>query len=195
MIFVTLTQALMWLFYWWIKTFHCQTVQCVLQCVLLFLGGIIYWNVAYETATISPYFFSLVILKVREMITRMRLNVPVVGLSSVTGYIKLQSILTVSTGEMPYSQKNWHVCTSQTLSNWKKKVYTYIVYGKAVEHLLMVQWMVLSLKMDQLNSFMCQPVVHNWCNCNKGCGIRYPVCEMVHIKDPLVLIGGSEFPF
>ena len=57
MIFVTRTQALMWLFYWWIKTFHCQTGQCVLQCVLLFLGGIIYWNVAYETTTFSPYFF------------------------------------------------------------------------------------------------------------------------------------------
>ena len=38
----------------------------------------------------------------------------------------------------------------------------------------------------------------NWCN--KGCGMCYPVCGMVHIKEPLVLIGksspcgGSGFP-
>ena len=39
---------------------------------------------------------------------------------------------------------------------------------------------------------------HNWCN--KGCGIYYPVCGMMHIKEPLLLIGksslcgGSGFP-
>ena len=31
---------------------------------------------------------------------------------------------------------------------------------------------------------------HNWCN--KGCGMCYPVCGMVHIKDPLLLIGNSS---
>ena len=36
--------------------------------------------------------------------------------------------------------------------------------------------------------------------CNKGCGMCYPVCGMVHIKEPLLLIGksslcgGSGFP-
>ena len=40
-------------------------------------------------------------------------------------------------------------------------------------------------------------VLHNWCN--KGSGMCYPVCEMVHIKGPLLLIkksspcGGSRF--
>ena len=44
-----------------------------------------------------------------------------------------------------------------------------------------------------------QPVLHGWCN--KGCGMCYPVCGMVHIKEPLLLIvksslcGGSRFPF
>ena len=44
-----------------------------------------------------------------------------------------------------------------------------------------------------------QPVLHNWCN--KGRGMCYPVCGMVHIKEPLLLIdksslyGGSGFPF
>ena len=43
-----------------------------------------------------------------------------------------------------------------------------------------------------------QPVLHDWCN--KGHSIYYPVCGMVHIKDPLLLIkrsspcsGGSKF--
>ena len=35
-----------------------------------------------------------------------------------------------------------------------------------------------------------QPVPLDWCN--KGRGICYPVCEMMHIKEPLLLIG---FPF
>ena len=52
---------------------------------------------------------------------------------------------------------------------------------------------------DPLNYFSFQPVHHNWCN--KGRGMCYPVCGMVHIKDPLLLIGksspggGSGFPF
>ena len=44
-----------------------------------------------------------------------------------------------------------------------------------------------------------QPVLHDWCN--KGRGMCYPVCGMVHIKKTLLLIdksslcGGSGFPF
>ena len=47
--------------------------------------------------------------------------------------------------------------------------------------------------------FSFQPVFHNWGN--KGRGMCYPVCGMVHIKEPLLLIdksslcGGSGFPF
>ena len=43
-----------------------------------------------------------------------------------------------------------------------------------------------------------QPVLHDWCN--KGCGMCYPVCGIVHIKEPLLLIeksspcGSSGFP-
>ena len=46
--------------------------------------------------------------------------------------------------------------------------------------------------------FLFQPVLDDWCN--KGCGMCYPVCRMVHIKDPLLLIKtsspccGSRFP-
>ena len=44
-----------------------------------------------------------------------------------------------------------------------------------------------------------QPVLLDWCN--KGRGMCYPVCGMVHIKEPLLLIdksslcGGSGFSF
>ena len=47
--------------------------------------------------------------------------------------------------------------------------------------------------------FSSQPVLHDWCN--KGRGMCYPVCGMVHIKEPLLLIdksslcGSSGFPF
>ena len=47
--------------------------------------------------------------------------------------------------------------------------------------------------------FSFQPVLHDWCN--KGRGMCYPVCGMVHIKEPLLLIdksslcGDSGFPF
>ena len=46
--------------------------------------------------------------------------------------------------------------------------------------------------------FSFQPVLHDWCN--KGRGMSYPVCGMVHIKEPLLLIrksspcGGIGFP-
>ena len=38
--------------------------------------------------------------------------------------------------------------------------------------------------------FSFQPVLHDWCN--KGRGMCYPVCGMVHIKEPLLLIGNSS---
>ena len=64
-----------------------------------------------------------------------------------------------------------------------------------VERSLMVRWVVGSILhgVDPLSYF------HDWCN--KGRGMCYPVCGMVHIKEPLLLIdksslcGGSGFPF
>ena len=70
-----------------------------------------------------------------------------------------------------------------------------------VERSLMVRWVVGSILhgVDPLSYFSFQPVLHDWCN--KGCGMCYPVCGMVHIKEPLLLIdksslcAGSGFPF
>ena len=51
---------------------------------------------------------------------------------------------------------------------------------------------------DPSRYFSFQPVLHDWCN--KGRGMCYPVCRIVHIKEPMLLIGkcspcgGSGFP-
>ena len=52
--------------------------------------------------------------------------------------------------------------------------------------------------MDPSSYFSFQPVIHDWCS--KGRGMCHPVCGMMHIKEPLLLIGksspccGSGFP-
>ena len=61
----------------------------------------------------------------------------------------------------------------------------------------MVRWVVGSILhgVDPFNYFLFQLVLHK-----KGRGMCYPVCGMVHIKEPLRLIGksspcgGSGFP-
>ena len=55
-----------------------------------------------------------------------------------------------------------------------------------------------SFMVDPLSYFLFQPVLPDWCN--KGRGMCHPVCGMMHIKEPLLLIGksspcgGSGFP-
>ena len=64
----------------------------------------------------------------------------------------------------------------------------------------MVRWVIGSILhgVDPLSYFLFQPVLHDWCN--KGRGMYYPVCVIMRIKEPLLLIrksslcGGSGFP-
>ena len=42
------------------------------------------------------------------------------------------------------------------------------------------------LMVDPLSYFSFQPVLHDWCN--KDRSMWYPVCGMMHIKEPLLLI-------
>ena len=51
----------------------------------------------------------------------------------------------------------------------------------------MMRWVVGSILhgVDPLSYFLFQPVLHDLCN--KGCGMCNPVCEMVHIKELLLL--------
>ena len=44
--------------------------------------------------------------------------------------------------------------------------------------------------MDPLSYFSFQPVLHDWYN--KGRGMCYPVCGIMHIKEPLLLIRKSS---
>ena len=43
---------------------------------------------------------------------------------------------------------------------------------------------------DQLGYFSFHPVPHDWCN--KDRGMCYPVSGIMHIKEPLLLIGKSS---
>ena len=52
---------------------------------------------------------------------------------------------------------------------------------------------------DPLSHLSFQPALHD--SCSKGCGMCYPACLVVHIKDPFLLIeksspcsGSSRFP-
>ena len=47
-----------------------------------------------------------------------------------------------------------------------------------------------SFMVDTLSYLSFQPVLHHWCN--KGRGMCYSVCGMMHIKEPLLLIGKSS---
>ena len=47
-----------------------------------------------------------------------------------------------------------------------------------------------SVLLDSKYQFSFQPVLHDWCN--KGRGMCYPVCGMMHIKESLLLIGKSS---
>ena len=53
--------------------------------------------------------------------------------------------------------------------------------GDVIEHLLMVGWSA-----DPFSYLLFQPVIHKWCNTE--CGMCCPICEIVHIKDTLLLI-------
>ena len=47
-----------------------------------------------------------------------------------------------------------------------------------------------SFVVDPFSYFLFQPVIYDWFN--QGFGMCYPVCGMVHIKEPLLLIGKSS---
>ena len=65
-------------------------------------------------------------------------------------------------------------------------------------NLLLYHIKMCSCQKAPLSYFSFQPVLHDWFN--KSRGMHYPVCGMMHIKEPLLLIGksslcgGSGFP-
>ena len=67
--------------------------------------------------------------------------------------------------------------------SYKGARYSYVVRAfahGALGHWIDPSWSYLSF----------QPLHHDWFN--KSCGMCYPVCGMMHIKEPLLLIGKSS---
>ena len=55
----------------------------------------------------------------------------------------------------------------------------------------MARWVIGSIPHGgPIELFLVSPVLHYWYN--KGHGMCYPVCGMMHIKEPLLLIGKSS---
>ena len=84
------------------------------------------------------------------------------------------------------------------LSGWRRSSSSSNPYRRGFNSIVFAERIDV-ITYDPLSYFSFQPVLHDWCN--KGCGMCYPVCGMVHIKDPLLLIdksslcGGNGFPF
>ena len=91
--------------------------------------------------------------------------------------------------------KPYYYNTPSTFKLTHYFIYLYIIYMYAYKMYIFLQKNITN---HPLSYFSFQPVLHDWCN--KGCGMCYPVCGMVHIKEPLLLIemsspsGGSRFP-
>ena len=69
-------------------------------------------------------------------------------------------------------------------------IYIYILYIYNIY--IQVYYVInIPLQSDEIvNIFSFFPLLHDWCN--KGCGMCYPVCGLLHIKEPLLLIGKSN---
>ena len=59
----------------------------------------------------------------------------------------------------------------------------------AAKRSLLHKW-VFNVDLCVFGYFSFQPVLHDWCN--KGHGMCYPVSGMMHIKEPLLLVGKSS---
>ena len=78
---------------------------------------------------------------------------------------------------------------------YKKTYYMYVCSRVMWLRVKSVQWWCdgltdRSLMADPLSYFSFQSVIHDFCN--KGRGLCYPVCGMIHIKECLLLIGKSS---
>ena len=109
-------------------------------------------------------------------------------------------VITIGIGVHPELRSDVYVVFSNPDTGTERKMIAFKAFSE-VERSLMVRWVVGSILhgVDPLSYFSFQPVLHDWCN--KGHRMCYPVCGMVHIKEPLLLIGksslcgGCGFPF
>ena len=142
----------------------------------------------FSTGWLDPKYFRPLIWKVSIIRWRSKNSINLELLSP------LESLDFTSTVEWGL---DWPISLQGTSAWWK------IGAGRSseVERSLMVRWVVGSILhgVDPLSYFSFQPVLHD--GCHKSRGMCYPVCGIVHIKEPLLLIdksslcGGSGFPF
>ena len=77
-------------------------------------------------------------------------------------------------------------------NSWMRKLFLFILANCAIKN-ASEQFSVVSVNITSLliaSEVSFQPVLHDWCT--KGSGMCYPVCVMVHIKEPLLLIEQSS---
>ena len=92
---------------------------------------------------------------------------------------------------------NTSSCVNATTDNYTLYTYHKLKIAQTNEELVfcfvnvslvsMLHLATATLLVYPLSYFLFQPVLYNWCN--KGLGMCYPICGMVHIKYPLLLIG------
>ena len=94
----------------------------------------------------------------------------------------------------PYGPIVWlgFLCSNQCTTTGVLKA---VVYAVFVEKWYNIYFLCSrssdqSPMVDLLSYFLSQPMLHNWCN--KGFGMFYIVCGMVHLKDSLLLIRKSS---
>ena len=98
------------------------------------------------------------------------------------------------------------ICLVNTLTHWKHVARCKQLRGafvrKGARCSSVVRAFAHGAKGRRIDPSWCCPSsyfsFHDWCN--KGCGMCYPVCGMMHITEPLLLIrnsvpcGGNRFP-
>ena len=114
-----------------------------------------------------------------------------------------QEIAEVSSSVFSFSVKNTNIIIIIILNFFKNAIYkiavsyflvwkiclTSIIFLMNYKYLFLC-WGVVKHSFIQLSYFSFQPVLHDWFN--KGRGMYYPICGMMHIKEPLLLIGKSS---
>ena len=97
------------------------------------------------------------------------------------------------------SEHSYHEATFCSPQNTKTNILSYTILLTSCDNLVH-SWCDgssdRSFMVDPLSYFWFQPVIHDWGN--KGCGMCYPVCGMMHIKEPSLrkssACGSSGFP-
>ena len=103
------------------------------------------------------------------------------------------------------SERSYHGATSRSFITWVWEINTCKYHIRLSNFITFQIWQSPNIIRKQdvaswksfhswcsgsLSYFSFQAVLHDWCN--KGCGMCYPICGMVHIKYPILLFRNSS---